>query len=153
MDASPCEQTAVALPPRRSLPPWVRPALSPLLRALPSLVTLLGLLVGLLGLAALPSRAGLLLLALSLVCDAVDGALARALGVASRWGAELDWHVDTLLGALGVGVLAARVHPAWFLVAGALVLVQATARCHAIRVSGRAGVFVLVGLALARESA
>jgi CDP-diacylglycerol---serine O-phosphatidyltransferase len=76
------------------------------------------------------------LLLLSLVCDVLDGRLARELGATSAVGAELDWHVDCALAAvaawtvLGVAPLAL------------VVAVQATARATGRKVSGRALVFV-----------
>ncbi|MBX3214809.1 MAG: CDP-alcohol phosphatidyltransferase family protein [Labilithrix sp.] len=62
----------------------------------PSCLTLLGLGVSTLG---CMWRWPLALL-FGLVCDVLDGAVARRLGSASRFGARLDWHVDVCIGAV-----------------------------------------------------
>lgn len=63
--------------------------------ALPSLITIAGLLCSVLGWAhQLP---GLLLVGLAL--DVLDGATAREYGVTSRFGARLDWTTDVVVAA------------------------------------------------------
>lgn len=106
---------------------------------LPSLVTVLGLALGLAGLVAF--EGGQLALALVLLfagqlCDLVDGMLARHLGVVTTFGAKLDYVTDLVLtcGALWLG-------PLWL---AALVVFAAVplwawqlAEPRAVRVSGR----------------
>lgn len=66
------------------------------MRQLPNLVTLLGGVLSLAGLAWLGTRPelGAGLLVLGWVCDLVDGPLARRLGVSSHFGEQLDWAID-----------------------------------------------------------
>ena len=61
----------------------------------PSLVTALGLLLGLTGALLLPTPAGALLLAASLALDVADGYVARRLDASSALGARCDHAVDT----------------------------------------------------------
>lgn len=83
------------------------------LRFVPSLVTLLGLLLGVVGLLLGPSLAGLLALGAGLGCDVLDGQMARRLGLVTRFGACFDLTADTLLAGATFATLAARGHPAW----------------------------------------
>jgi phosphatidylserine synthase len=62
-------------------------------KALPSVVTFVGLLFGLVGI-ALGVKAGWPLLLLSVAADIIDGELARALGTVSDLGGKFDLHVD-----------------------------------------------------------
>ena len=87
--------------------------LVPVLRFLPSLVTLLGLLLGLVGLLLGPSLAGLLALGAGLGCDVLDGQIARRLRLVTALGEHFDRTTDTLLAGATLGMLAARHHPVW----------------------------------------
>lgn len=116
------------------------------LRFLPSLVTLVGLLLGVVGLLVGPSLAGLLALGAGVGCDVLDGQIARRLELESRLGAHLDRTADTLLAGATLAMLAARHHPAWLalVVPCALVGAYTGARPFCVRhvagrpVSGRA---------------
>ena len=104
---------------------------------IPSFITASGLWCGLLGLYLMNP----VLLAMSLLCDMLDGYLARTLGVVTKWGGELDWHVDVGLAAIALWMVAPYLLPA-------LVVLQATAKVTRKRVSGRTVVFLclIVGL-------
>ena len=75
----------------------------------------------------------------SLAFDILDGFAARKLRARTRFGAIYDWTVDTTAAA----VLVAQHAPVWL---PALVLAQAMARAHGVRVSGRALATALVVL-------
>lgn len=100
----------------------------------PSAVTFLGHLATL----AWLTWGGWWLAGLGLAADALDGRLARRLGVAGWFGREYDWLVDTSVAALVVWEVLGRVPAA----AALLVLVpaQAALRTRGLRVSGRAAV-------------
>ena len=112
-------------------------------QVLPSLVTLLGLALGVVGLRLWPSPAGVLLLLAGWACDGVDGALARRLGAVTARGGALDLAADVGLAWLSVGVLA-RLHPAWCVLVLPLVCVQVAAREASWRVSGRSVMTVVL---------
>lgn len=102
---------------------------------IPAFFTLSGLFCGLLGLYTLNP----ILLGMSLLCDILDGHLARALNVVTEWGGELDWHVDVGLAALALWMIAPYLIPL-------LVILQATAKVTQKRISGRTIVFLcLIG--------
>lgn len=103
-------------------------------RALPSLVTLAGLVLGFTGVVLGVPR-GLPFLALSLGADVADGALARRLAVTSRAGGAFDLIVDIVLAhALVVRILPM---PGSFVVGLVLALLQIAAIEREIRFSGR----------------
>ena len=81
--------------------------------AIPSLVTFVGLVLGLLGVALWPRPVSVACLLLGWACDGLDGALARRLGVVTPWGASLDLLVDIGLTWWSVERLT-RCHPVWF---------------------------------------
>ena len=99
--------------------------------AIPSFVTLAGLLCGLLGLYLMNP----ILLAMSLLADVLDGCLARWLDVVTEWGGELDWHADVGLAAIALWLVNPWAMPL-------LVILQACACIARKRVSGRTAVFL-----------
>ncbi len=101
--------------------------------ALPSLVTLLGLGVSLCFL----SGGAWWLCPIALGCDLLDGFLARRLGVASYFGARLDWSVDTCCAAVAAAML-------WWPLLGALPLCWALAETFKVKFSARAGLFIVL---------
>jgi phosphatidylglycerophosphate synthase len=66
-------------------------------RHIPNVLTVLGLVAGVVGVALWPHLDGAVLMVVSLVLDALDGHTARALGAASFIGADLDWAADVAL--------------------------------------------------------
>jgi phosphatidylglycerophosphate synthase len=110
--------------------------------AIPSAVTGLGLVFGLAGVVLYPDPLAIVLLALGIVADEVDGRLARYLGTCTTFGARFDWSVDCVLAVL----LAWRVLPAPLaaVACGALAVWWAYARNgERLRVSGRAAMTAL----------
>lgn len=97
-------------------------------RHLPNVVTLAG---GVLAIAGMALGSATLLIA-GVLCDLVDGELARWLQVDSEKGAKLDWTVDVLV----AGALAAALG-SWLLLALELVVVAAAVQLGR-RISGRA---------------
>ena len=121
--------------------------------ALPSLVTLAGLALGVVGVRLRPSPAGVALLVAGWALDGVDGALARRLDAVTARGGAIDLAADVGLAWLAVGVLVAR-HPAWCVLVLPLVAVQVAARERSFRCSGRSVMtVVLVALGVAHASA
>ena len=115
--------------------------------AVPSAVTMLGLLVGVLGVGTWSTHQGfaIAMLLTSIVFDCIDGWAARSLGVVSAWGAELDWTTDVALAhAIAWQCLG------WPHLSCALVVWQSFARCRALRVSGRVLVTALAALSTVR---
>lgn len=103
-------------------------------------VTALGLFFGIAALLNLPDPVAFCVLGgLSLLCDLVDGAVARMTSV-TRLGAETDWHTDVALAHACAWVSGL----AWLSLP--LVLLQAYNKSHGRRVSGRAAAFVAAGL-------
>lgn len=103
-------------------------------RALPSALTLAGLLAGLAGARCLATgevAAGVGWLILGQLLDILDGVAARRLRAETPLGALLDYHSDQ---AVGVAVLAAVGLWAWI---PAAVLVQTFARDRGVAASGR----------------
>lgn len=100
----------------------------------PSLVTLVGLVLSGVWLAGGPVLVG----ALGLLCDVLDGSIARKVGGESKFGSLLDWTVDVVVLAVLCGRLG--LWPA------ALVLVpaQVALRHREVRFSGRAAVTLVV---------
>lgn len=71
------------------------------MRKLPNIVTVVGALLGVVGVVQL----SVVLLITSLFCDVLDGYLARKLDAVSAYGKQLDWTVDVLLaGALSMRI-------------------------------------------------
>lgn len=103
--------------------------------ALPRAVTIMGLALGLYGLAARSPWA----LAVSMALDVLDGFTARFVRGATRFGASLDWTTDVVLANLGAWSIGIP----WLSLA--LVPIQAHNHANGTRVSMRAGVFVLCG--------
>jgi len=107
-------------------------------RALPSVVTCIGHVLSLAWLQGGPWYVGLV----GLLCDKLDGTLARRLGVSSDWGGLYDWLVDVTMAALvldRLGVLPLAV---------LFVPLQVELRQRGHHVSGRA---LLMGIELARR--
>jgi phosphatidylglycerophosphate synthase len=120
-----------------------RPRLAVL--AIPSFVTGIGFALRALALVGLLSP---LVGLVGLLCDALDGALARRLGAETRFGAALDWHADCACAVLAAVVLTSRAAPSVaavvvVAVVGALVLVWGTNHPRGVRVSGSAPLVVL----------
>jgi phosphatidylglycerophosphate synthase len=110
-------------------------------RAAPSAVTLCGHALSLLWIAGALHWPWAIV---GLGLDAVDGRLARRLGVASEFGALYDWTVDTTLMCL----LCARLHSVLILVLIIPTTVFLRTRGHT-HISGR---FLATGVVLAREA-
>jgi len=107
----------------------------------PLLFTMLTLCTGLAGLLLWPRAPALNLLGMSLMCDMIDGPLARAMEVRTRLGAWFAWSVDV---CLGYG-LAWKLPMPWSLIAVCwLVVVQTESRERDVRLSGRGLLFVVV---------
>ncbi|MDC0720678.1 CDP-alcohol phosphatidyltransferase family protein [Nannocystis bainbridge] len=113
---------------------------------LPNALTLIGLVLGLAG--ALALQRGEVAGAASLlvggqVADVLDGVAARRFNASTAAGALFDWHADCAVAA----AVAFAAGVAWAI--PVFVLVQAWARVHDERVSGRtAAMLGVVGLAL-----
>lgn len=103
----------------------------------PNTVTVFGLGLGLVSLSLYPSRLGIILMGLSLICDICDGFLARKLKVESVFGTELDWHTDVALAHIAAYITIGIIGN------GILVLAQAIAHSTNLRTSGRGMVFVM----------
>lgn len=118
------------------------------MRYVPNAVTLFGLAAGVAGV-ALGLQLGWPLLALSLLCDVLDGWLARRLHAETRFGAQLDWLGDVALSH----AFAWRFLPVAAAAAASLLLVlwQASASLRTRRSSGRAPLWlgVIAGEVLA----
>lgn len=65
---------------------------------IPSLVTILGLCLGLAGVVIGTGVVAAVCLISSIAMDCVDGYVARRIGAQSDFGAALDWHVDAAVG-------------------------------------------------------
>ncbi len=107
------------------------------LRFVPSLVTLVGLLLGVVGLLVGPSLAGLLALGAGLGCDVLDGQIARRLGLVTVFGGAFDATADTLLAGAMLAMLAVRMHPAWLLLVVPFAYVGALLHASPVYASGR----------------
>lgn len=108
------------------------------LHLLPSMVTMLGMILSLVGVVLLPAITGFAFLGVGLICDAVDGRLARSLGAVTTWGGRLDFIVDIMVAAALLWRLLPVNYAAVFI--GVLVPWWAYAGDHPgrARVSGRA---------------
>jgi phosphatidylglycerophosphate synthase len=104
----------------------------------PCVVTLAGLVAGIVGV----WNGSPALLLLSIALDVADGALARRIGGVSTFGARLDFLSDV---ALAHAVLV-RAELPWAM--PILLVGQALADAHAVRVSGRAALFGMAALAI-----
>lgn len=72
---------------------------------IPNLVTLLGLILSVAGLADYPSNLSLYLLTAGLICDVADGRLARMLDAETERGGLFEWYVDVTVGAALLTIL------------------------------------------------
>lgn len=111
---------------------------------LADVVTLVGYGLGLWWCVGGPTWAGLG----SIACDEIDGRLARAMGTASKHGAELDWGADVILTPLALRRLGAALkHPNLALVAAPPILyAQANLRAEGRRPTfGSARAAIMVG--------
>jgi hypothetical protein len=102
------------------------------------MVTLFGFWCGVVGALVFPAPSSCGFLAASLVFDAVDGSLARAMVVRTRHVAWLAWSIDVGLAYWVAGKLPPPLAVAcvtW------LVLVQTESRRRDLRISGRVAVF------------
>ena len=107
--------------------------------AIPSIITLIGLMLGLLGVALWPSPLGCALLVASLALDVVDGTVARRWRWETAFGRHLDWTSDVTIGAL----LLAHLSPLFGAMPIVIVVIwQAAAQALEVKVSGRAAVTI-----------
>ena len=103
------------------------------------MITAAGLALGIMGAFTWPSMLGCVLMLLSLGCDAIDGATARALNATTPRGAMFDWWTDVSL----VNLIAWRTAMAGVpILAGCMIAVAvacqfATAATGNVRMSGR----------------
>lgn len=75
------------------------------------IVTIIGAVLGAVGVSLFPSPLSLAFLFASLALDAIDGRIARKLGQATEHGAMLDWWFDVLIGQALAVMMLVHGHP------------------------------------------
>jgi phosphatidylglycerophosphate synthase len=106
-------------------------------KVLPNTMTAVGAVLGILGLV----HHNVWLMVAALICDALDGTLARLVSGTSDFGKEFDWHVDVAMSHAGAWAVGAP----WASLP--LILLQALCKVEGKRMSGRALVWLcIIGL-------